>query len=83
MFKNYKKREEILKKEIERLRKRCDEYFQRLQEQYSKTIEEYKEIEILKEENDRYKKLYLLQLEQSIRLSEKLEGRKANEEKTI
>jgi peptidoglycan hydrolase CwlO-like protein len=83
MFKNYKKREEILKKEIERLRERCDEYFQKWQEERVKIFGEHKEIETLKEELDRYKKLYLLQLEQSIRLSEKLEGRKANEEKTV
>lgn len=83
MFKNYKKREEILKKEIERLRERSDEYFQKWQEERVKIFGEYKEIETLKEELDRYKKLYLLQLEQSIRLSEKLEGRKSNETKTV
>lgn len=83
MFKNYKKRAEFLEKEIKRERERKEEYFRNWQEQNNNTYRAYKEIETLKEEIDRYKKLYLLQLEQSIRLSEKLEGRKANEEKTI
>ena len=68
-----KKNREELENEIAMLKDKYNELFRSWEYQSERLLDAFKEITALTEELERYKKLYLNQLEQSLNLAEKLE----------